>query len=289
MSLNLPDLSGKTAIVTGASRGIGKALAIALGKQGCAVICAAKSETERENLPGTIHMTAEEITKAGGRALGFRCNVRKEDEVEAMVQKAIEEYGSIDIVVNNAGALWWKGVTDTPLKRFDLLLDVNLRGPYLLAHLAIQEMIKQGKGGHIVNLAPPVDVRQLPAKTPYLISKFGMTMLTNGLAGELAEHKIAAFNLWPATAIESQATINHQLGKRENWRSPAILCDAMLSAIGQPFEKVTGKDLIDEDWLAECGVADCDIYNCVEGGVPLYIHGPKAIMQWKDRTGSIQG
>ena len=287
MSLQLPDLSGKTAIVTGASRGIGKALAIALAKQGCAVVCAAKSETERENLPGTIHMTATEITEAGGRALAFRCNVRDAEEVEAMVAKTIEEFGSLDIVVNNAGALWWQGVKDTPLRRFDLLLDVNLRGRFHLAHLASNIMSKQGTGGHIVNLAPPVDLRMLPGKTPYLITKFGMTMLTNGMAGELARDDIAAFNLWPATAIESQATINHQLGTRENWRSPDILSDALIAAIGKPIAEVSGRDLIDEDWLEECGVEDCSIYNCVEGGTPLYIHGPKALMQWKDKTGTV--
>ena len=287
MSLDLPDLSGKTAIVTGASRGIGKALAIALGRQGCAVVCAAKSETERENLPGTIHMTAEEITSSGGRALAFRCDVRNPEEVEAMVASAVEAFGSLDIVVNNAGALWWRGVTETPLNRFDLLIDVNLRGPYLLSYLASKIMIEQGRGGHIVNLAPPVDLRMLPGKTPYLISKFGMTMLAHGLAGELAEHDIAVCNLWPATAIESQATINHQLGARENWRKPEILCDSMLVAIGRPVTEVSGRDLIDEDWLGECGVPDCDVYNCVEGGMLLYIHGPKSLMQWKDRTGSV--
>ncbi|MCH2112323.1 MAG: SDR family oxidoreductase [Planctomycetes bacterium] len=289
MTIPVPDLHGRVAIVTGASRGIGKAFAEALGRAGCAVVCAAKSESEKEGLPGTIHMTADSITSAGGKALAVRCNVRHEEEVQALVGKTLESYGRIDILVNNAGALWWRGVEETPSRRFDLLLDVNLRGPFLLAQSVMKSMKDQGEGGHIVNLAPPFDPRMMPGKTPYMISKFGMTMLTYGLAGELHPHNIAVNNLWPATAIESQATINHQLGQPENWRTTDILCDSLFALLNAPMGSITGRDLIDEDWLTECGVIDLAPYSCVPGGELLYIHGEKAIQQWKDRSGSIRG
>lgn len=272
-----PDLSGKAAIVTGASRGIGKALAISLAARGCAVALAAKSETERDGLPGTIHSAAAEVESAGGRALAVRCNVRNTAEIESLVDKTIEAFGRIDYVINNAGALWMKPVLDTPVHRFDLLFAVNLRGPYLLAQMAAAKMVEQGDGGHILNLAPPVDPSQLAGKTPYLITKFGMSMLAHGLAGELSEAGIACNTLWPATAIESQATINHRLGAPENWRKPSILCDALLALLGRPTGSVSGRDLIDEEWLAECGVTDFEPYACVPGGQLLYIHGPKAI------------
>ncbi len=275
-----PDLQGKSAIVSGASRGIGKALALALAERGCAVAVLATSIAERDRLPGTIHQTVAAIQDAGGRGLAIQCNVRQGEEVEAAVAQTLEEFERIDFVINNAGALWPAPVLDTSLNKFNLLLDVNLRGPFALARLSAEAMVAQGEGGHILNIAPPVDLRLLPGRTPYLITKFGMAMLAQGLAGELSLHKIAANNLWPATAIESQATINHQLGTREHWRTPAILCDAMLALFGKPSGEVTGRDLVDEEWLRECGVEDFAGYSCVEGGEPLYIHGPKAAAAW---------
>jgi len=281
-----PNLEGKVALVSGASRGIGKALALALASRGCAVSVLAKSEQERENLPGTIHQTVAEIETAGGRGLAIKCNVRHAEEVELAVSRTHEEFGRIDFVVNNAGALWMKPLVQTPLKKFDLLVDVNVRGPFALARLAAEHMMVQGDGGHILNIAPPVDLALLPGRTPYLITKYGMAMLAHGLAGELAPHKIAANNLWPATAVESQATINHQLGTRENWRTPAILCDAMLALFGHNKGEISGRDLVDEDWLRECGVEDFSVYSCVPGGRPLYIHGPKAVAAWEAMGGA---
>ncbi|MBC8330316.1 MAG: SDR family oxidoreductase [Planctomycetes bacterium] len=285
-----PDLSGKVAIVTGASRGIGKLIARELAGCGAAVTVAAKSEQARELLPGSIHDTVAEIEAAGGRALAVRTDLRQEQEVEAMVARTVEHFGRVDILVNNAGALWWRPVAETPAKRFDLVMDVNLRASHLAAHFALAPMIERGEGGWIVNLSPPMDLGLLPGKTGYGISKLGMTMLALGLAEEVRRHGIGAFALWPATVVESQASINHQLGTPDQWRKAEVLSDALLALLSRPLTEVSGRAWLDEEALAGAGVTDLSAYSVVPGGEPLYIHGPKAAGGlWKDRAGRMGG
>lgn len=278
------DLTGKAAIVTGASRGIGKAIALALGRAGCGVTVAAKSEHSRADLPGSIHETAAEI---GPRALAVRCNVRDADEVQRMVAATVERFGRVDYFIHNAGALWWRDVADTPLKRFDLISEVNVRGGFAGCVEVLPHMRRQGFG-HILLIAPPIDLELLPHKTAYLITKYGLTMLMLGLAAEERGHNIGANTLWPATAVESAATINHQMGTPDMWRKADVVSDAVLALFAAPPLAHSGRALIDEDFLRECGVTDFERYNCVPGGKPLYIWGPKASMaRWQERAGEL--
>ena len=268
----LPDLSGQVALITGASRGIGKVIALSLAEAGADIVVAAKSEQSRESLPGSIHETAAEIRVLGRRALAVKTNVRKAEEVEAMVASAVEEFGRIDILLNNAGAMFWRPVAQTPPKRFDLMMEVNVRASYLTSHYVLPHMIKQGTGC-IVQMSPPMDLAMMAGKTPYCISKFGMSLLAMGLAQEVGKSDIRSCALWPATAIESQATINHGLGGPKDWRRADILADATLAILKAPLEQVQGQCLTDEAALELMGIEDFDSYNCVEGGRPIRIVG----------------
>jgi citronellol/citronellal dehydrogenase len=270
-----PDLRGRAAIVTGASRGIGKALALAFAEAGADVTVAAKSEQGRDRLPGSIHETAAQIRALGRRALPVRTDLRDEAQVEAMVAATAAEFGRVDVLVNNAGALWWRPIEDTPPKRFDLVHGVNVRGAWCAVHFALPHLLAAG-GGAVIQIAPPLDLRFLGGKLAYGLSKLAMSMMAPGLAQECGARGLRSFALWPATAIESAATINHGLGGPAQWRKPAILCDAALAALALPLEDVQGKCLLDEEVLARVGVTDLAHYSCVPGGAPLRIVGDAA-------------
>lgn len=267
-----PDLTGKVAIVTGASRGIGKEIALALARAGADLVIAAKSEQGRDKLPGSIHETAEEVRALGRRALPVKTDVRMAEEVEAMVARAAAEFGRIDVLVNNAGALHWKTIPDTPPKRFDLVHEVNARGAYCAVHYALPHLLKAGNGC-VIQMSPPLDLRLLGGKVAYGMSKLGMSLLAVGLAQEWGHTGLRSCALWPVTAIESFATINHGLGGPEQWRKPAILADAVLAIQTLPIERVQGKCLLDEEVLGAAGVTDFARYLCVPGGKPLRIVG----------------
>jgi len=269
-----PDLSGQVAIVTGASRGIGKALALAFAAAGADVVVAAKSERGREQLPGSIHDTADEVRALGRRALAVRTDLRSAEDVEAMIGAAVAEFGRIDVLINNAGALHWKPIAESPPKRFDLVHGVNVRGAYCAVYFALPHLL--AVGGSVIQIAPPLDLRFLNGKLAYGISKLGMSMLAVGLAQESGPQGLRSFALWPATAIESAATINHGLGGPAQWRKPSVLTDAALAALTLPIEDVQGKCLLDEEVLARVGVKDFEPYNCVPGGKPLRIVGDAA-------------
>ncbi len=271
-----PDLAGQVALVTGASRGIGKVLALALAECGADVVVAAKSERGRDLLPGSIHETAAEVEARGRRALAVRTDVRRLEDLEALVAAAESEFGGVDILVNNAGALWWKPVVETPPKRFDLMMEVNVRAAFLLSHLVVPGMVSRGRG-LVVQMSPPLDRSMMRGKTGYCISKFGMSLLAMGLGDELGDGPVRSCALWPATAIESQATINHGLGGPSDWRKAEILSDAVLGMLRMPHAEVQGRCLLDEDVMAAMGVTDLDRYLCVEGGTPLRIVGPDGV------------
>jgi citronellol/citronellal dehydrogenase len=231
-----PDLSGRVALVTGASRGIGKALALRLAQEGADLVIAAKSVESTEKLPGSIHETAAAV-----RAL--------------------------DILVNNAGAIWLKPVLETPPKRFDLMMNVNVRAAYAAAYYALPHMRNQ-RWGHILNMCPALSLRATPGKVAYMISKLGMARVAIGIAEEHRADNIAANTLWPRTPIESQATINLGISARRNWRTPEIVCDASMAIFAQTPPSYTGHQLIDETVLRElAGVTDFDRYWC-EGKAP---------------------
>jgi len=260
-------LQGRTAIVTGASRGIGRAIALGLARQGCSVVIAARSTQPREKLPGSIHTVAAEVEACGGQALPVQVDVRDETQIEGMVGRALERFGRVDLLVNNAGALHWQGLLDTPAKRFDLVMGVNARAAFLCSRAVLPAMIRQ-RWGHIVNMSPPLDLAMVPGRIAYAISKLGMTLLTHGLAEEVRAHNIAVNSLWPVTIIESQASLNWGLGSREQWRKPEILVDCILRLVGKEPGTRTGQALLDEDFLRAEGVTDFGGYACVPGSDP---------------------
>lgn len=276
-----PDLSGKVALVTGASRGIGRACALALAEAGADLVLAAKTLRPREGVPGSLVEVAAEVEALGRRALPLRVNVRKADEVAAMVERAEEEFGRVDVLVNNAGALWWRPITETPPKKFDLVMEVNVRAAYCATHDVLPGMLERGEGC-VVQMSPPLDERMLAGKVAYAVSKFGMSLLARGLAQEVGDVPIRSFALWPATAIDTQATRHFGLGGPEGWRRPEIVAHALLAAIALPLADVQGGWLVDEDVLARIGVTDLDRYLCVPGGRPIRIVGEgSAAAVWK--------
>ncbi|MGY8757758.1 MAG: SDR family oxidoreductase [Planctomycetota bacterium] len=270
--MDFPDLTGQVAVITGSSRGIGKNIALRLARAGADIVVAAKSELSRDSLPGSIHETVSEIEALGRQALAVRTNVRDADQLESMVNAALERFGRIDILINNAGALHWRSVADTPPKRYDLMMEVNARAAFVASHFVLPHMIERGSGT-IIQMSPPIDLRMLPGKTGYCMSKFGMSLLAMGLGAEVKATEIKSCALWPATAIESQATINHKLGGPQYWRKADILADAVGAILAANSEQVNGKCLVDEDVLSMMGVSDFEPYNCVEGGTPMRIVG----------------
>ncbi len=269
----MEDLRGRVAVVTGASRGIGRALALGLAQAGCAVVVAAKSTESTEKLPGSIHTVAAEVEALGAAALPVQVDLRDAERIEALAARTVERFGRIDILINNAGALWWRPLLDTPAKRFDLMTAVNARASFLTCRAVLPHMIR-GKWGHIINMSPPLDMAMVPGRIAYAISKLGMTLLTHGLAEEVRADNIAVNSLWPVTIIESQASINHGLGTREMWRKPDILVDCVLRLVRKPPAEVTGRALLDEDFLRSEGVTDFGGYACVPGTGPPRLSWP---------------
>jgi citronellol/citronellal dehydrogenase len=258
---------GKVAIITGASRGIGRALALGLAHSGWHIVIAAKSTTSTDKLPGSIHTVAAEVEALGVQALPIQVDVRDAEQIEQLAARTLERFGRIDLLVNNAGALYWAGLLDTPAKRFDLVMSVNARAAFLCCRAVLPAMIAQGRG-HIVNMSPPLDLSLVPGRIAYSISKLGMTLLTHGLAEEVKAHNIAVNSLWPVTIIESQASINHALGTPAMWRKPDILVDCVLRMVAKEPAALTGQALLDEDFLRSEGVTDFSGYACVPGTEP---------------------
>ena len=252
---------GRVAIVTGASRGVGKTLALRLAAEGCDVVVAAKTVTPDPRLPGTIGETAREVEALGRRALAAELDVRDDAAIERVVSQALATFGRIDFLVNNAGALYWRSVAETEMKRFDLVMGVNARGAFACARHVLPSMLAR-RFGHILMLSPPVDPRAGAGKVAYALSKFGMTLVAQGIAEEVRGQGVAANALWPATLLESQATIRWGLGDRSLWRKPDIVADAMVAIFSKPPDALTGQALIDEDLLRAEGVTDFARYRC---------------------------
>lgn len=266
---------GKVAFITGATRGIGKACALRLAAEGWNIVVAAKSTEEDPRIPGTIYSAAEEIARLGVETLPVRCNVREVDEVRAAAQATLDRFGRVDAVINNAGALWWRPMDETPINRFDLVVGVNVRGAYAVTEAFLPTLKAQGSG-HVIMMSPPVDLEVVPGHIAYSVSKFGMTMIALGLAEELKPYNIAATALWPKTVIESYATKNFGLGAPEIWRKADIVADATWEILAHP-DQSNGRAVLDEEFLREVGYTDFDKYLCVPGGTPLELD--KAIMR----------
>lgn len=253
-------LKDRVVFITGASRGIGKACALACADQGAHIVAAAKSDTPHPKLPGTIGETVEEVKAKGVEGLAIRLDVRDEVACQKAVEQTVSIFGKVDVLINNAGALWWADVLDTPVKRFDLIMGINVRASFVLAQAVLPHMIKQ-KWGHILMMSPPVEPDAVAHHAAYAVSKFGMTMIAQGIAEEYRDHNVAANALWPATAIETAATEVFGLGDKSIWRTADILADATVALLNKEPTACTGQALIDEDFLRENGVSDFTRYR----------------------------
>lgn len=256
-------LSGRTMLVSGGSRGIGLAIAVRAARDGANVALIAKTDQPDPRLPGTIHTAAEAIEAAGGTALPIVGDIRDEDSVAAAVSSTVERFGGIDIVVNNASAINLANVGDLPIKRYDLMLDINARGTFVLTSLALPYLAKSANP-HVLTLSPPLnmDRRWLAGHAPYTVSKYAMTMLTLGVAESRREQGIAANCLWPRTIIATAAVQNLLGGDTAMAvsRTPEIMADAAHEIVTRPARECTGNTFIDDEVLAEAGVTDLSGY-----------------------------
>lgn len=259
----------KTAFITGASRGIGKAIALKLAAEGANIVIAAKSIEENPQLGGTIYSAAQEIEDAGGKALAIQCDIRDEMQIQIAVEKAIEKFNSIDILVNNASAISLTPVEQTDSKRFDLMHDINVRGTFFVSKACIP-YLKAGTNAHILNLSPPLNLNSkwFGSHAAYTISKYNMTMIALGLAAELKKYNIAANTLWPKTTIATAAVKNLLGGDTliKMSRKPEIIADAAYYILQKPSSECTGNTFIDEDVLLTEGITEFDQYAITPGG-----------------------
>ena len=262
-------LQGKTIFITGASRGIGRAIALRLGYEGANVVIAAKSVTEDPRLGGTIYSVADEVTQGDGKALAVACDIRDEEQVIEAVQKAISIFGGIDVLVNNASAINLSNTEQIEAKRFDLLHDINVRGTFLVTKHCIP-FLRKSSNAHIITLSPPLDMQPkwFAHHLPYTISKFNMSMMTLGWAGELKKDGIAANSLWPATTIATAAVKNLLGGDMlvQRSRKPEIVAEAVFQILQKDARAYTGQLLLDEDVLREAGITDLEQYAINPGG-----------------------
>jgi citronellol/citronellal dehydrogenase len=264
-------LKGRTLFITGASRGIGLAIALRAARDGANIAIAAKTDKPHPKLPGTIFTAADEIKAAGGTALPLVVDVRDEGQVRDAIERTVATFGGLDIVVNNASAVSRTPLVDTDMRRFDLMYQVNTRGTFMVSKYAIPHLAKAGNP-HILMNSPPLDLREkwFAGSTGYSIAKYGMSLVVLGLAGELREQGIAVNALWPRTTIATSAIKNLLGGERvmRMSRTPAIMSDAAYRVFLKPARSFTGNFLIDDSFLASEGVTDFEQYR-VNAGEPL--------------------
>lgn len=258
----------KTVIITGASRGIGKAIGLKLAAAGANIVIASKSVEENPKLGGTIFSAAQEMEAAGGKALAVQCDIRFEDQIENVVNKTVEKFGGVDILVNNASAINLSTTEQTEPKRFDLMYDINVRGTFMMSRACIP-YLKKGTNAHILNLSPPLnmDLKWFENHLAYTISKYDMTMIALGLSAELKKYNIACNSLWPRTTIAT-AAVNNLLGGEmlmKMSRTVEIIADAAFYILSKPSSSCTGNSFIDEQVLAAEGITNLEKYSVVAG------------------------
>ncbi len=261
-------MQNKTVFITGASRGIGKAMALRLAKEGANIVIAAKSVEEDPRLGGTIYSAAEEVEAAGGKALAIQLDIRFEDQIQSAVHKAVDTFGGIDVLINNASAIQLTNTENTEAKRFDLMHSINVRGTFLMTKHCIPHL-KRGKNPHIITLSPPINItpKWLGPHVAYTMTKFNMSMMALGWAAELKEDGVASNALWPRTTIDTAAVRNllggEMLAKMS--RTPDILADAVYHIVTKTNLAYTGNTFIDEEVLAKEGITDLSHYSVVPG------------------------
>ena len=258
-------LKQRTLFITGATRGIGHAIAMRAAQDGANIVIAAKTTEPHAKLPGTIHTAAEDVQRAGGQALAVATDIRDEAQVDAAVAAAVQRFGGIDILVNNASAISLTGTLATPMKRFDLMHQVNVRGTFLCSQKALPHLLKS-TNPHILNIAPPlhstITPRWFSPHLAYTMAKHGMSLCVLGMAQEFREQGVAVNALWPRTAIDTEAIrlIAGQEARRLS-RSPRIMADAAHWILTQPSRKVTGRFFLDDEVLRNTGVTDFSVYR----------------------------
>lgn len=267
--MNYMEFAGKTILITGATRGIGKAIALKLAGSGANIVVAAKSVEENPKLGGTIFSAAAEIEAVGGKALAVQCDIRFEDQIQNMVQKAIEKFGTIDGLINNASAISLTSTEQTESKRFDLMHSINVRGTFLVTKASIP-FLKKSNNPHILTLSPPLnlDPKWFDKHVGYTVTKYSMSMMTIGWAKEFKKDRIAVNSLWPRTTIDTAAVRNLLGGEMlaNMSRKADILADAAYYIMRQPSGDCTGNLFIDEQVLAKEGITDLEKYAVVPGG-----------------------
>src|SRR3546814_2082898 len=253
----MPTLNSQTLFITGASRGIGLAIALRAARDGANVAIAANSDVPNPKLPGTIHTAVQAVDEAGGRGLALKCDIREEDQVRAAVAATVDAFGGIDILVNNASASWLRGTLDTPMKRFDLMQQVNARGTFVCAQACLPWLLK-APNPHILSLAPPPSLapKWWGPHTGYTLAKMGMSFVTLGLAAEFGRQGVAVNALWPRTVIATDAVNMIPGVDTANCRKPEIVADAAHAILVRPAQGFSGRFLIDEEVLREAGATD---------------------------------
>jgi citronellol/citronellal dehydrogenase len=268
--MNGATLRGRTVLISGASRGIGLAIALRAARDGANVVLLAKTVEPNPKLPGTIHSAAAAVEAAGGRALAIQTDIRDTTAIEAAVRTATAHFGGIDILVNNASAISLTPTPATPMKRFDLMFGVNVRGTFACTQSCLPELIRSAQAGrnpHILNLSPPLSLKEhwFAPHVAYTIAKYGMSMCTLGHAGEFRPHGIAVNSLWPRTAIATAALQMIPGIDPGKCRKPEILADAAAWILTSDAGTTSGNFFIDEEVLAAHGVTDLDVYAVVPG------------------------
>ena len=252
----------KTVIMSGGSRGVGLEIAKALGKDGANIAILAKTTEPHPTLPGTIFTAADEIEEVGGTALPIVCDIRYEDQVEAAVEETANKFGGIDICINNASAIHLTDTVNTPMKRYDLMHNINVRGTFMLSQKCIPHLIK-GDNSHILTLSPPLDIARkwFGMTLAYTTAKYGMSLVAHGLAEELGKHNVASNCLWPRTSLDT-AAVRNVIGEElvKGSRKPSIYADAAYDVLKRDSSSCTGNFFLDQDVLEEEGVKDFDQY-----------------------------
>ena len=252
----------KTVIMSGGSRGVGLEIAKALGKDGANIAILAKTTEPHPTLPGTIFTAADEIEEVGGTALPIVCDIRYEDQVEAAVEETVNKFGGIDICINNASAIHLTDTVNTPMKRYDLMHNINVRGTFMLSQKCIPHLIK-GDNSHILTLSPPLDIARkwFGMTLAYTTAKYGMSLVAHGLAEELGKHNVASNCLWPRTSLDT-AAVRNVIGEElvKGSRKPSIYADAAYAVLKRDSSSCTGNFFLDQDVLEEEGITDFDQY-----------------------------
>jgi len=261
-------LKNRTVVITGASRGIGKAIGLRLAREGANIVIAAKSVEENTKLGGTIFSAAAEMEEAGGKALAVQCDIRFEDQVENVVKETVEKFGGIDILVNNASAISLTTTEQTEPKRYDLMNAINVRGTFFMTKACIPHL-KKSNNAHILTLSPPLNMnpKWFKGHLAYTITKYNMSMMAIGWAAELKQYNIASNSLWPKTTIDTAAVRNLLGGEvlAKMSRTPEVLADAACYIFNKASSQCTGNCFIDEEVFAKEGITDLSKYSVVPG------------------------